>query len=270
MTYTVNAGTVANVLTGIVGIRMSTVDTFPLVANQIGYTEDGQTNMTYTPEVTDIKVAEERNPIKTILTADDIMFSFQLAEATLANLNRAMMGADNDVTSMVRLKDGSEKYQSLLLEGEAPGNNSGIRQVLVQKAGAVGAVGTPFTRNAKQIVPCQFRAFVPTTGQAVYIFDVWDFTLATGSVAYVAAKLGMRLASETAGADDLDTITGAAEGNKVLVMCADATQAITLKDAASGANTFGLDADIILDDRRSWVELIKGASQWTVNASEIF
>lgn len=262
--HTLNTGTVANVIVGLVGIRIGTVDTMPATTDQVGYSEEGA-NLEYTPSVTNIMVAEESSPIKSTLDTEEVKVMLSMAEATLANMNIAFVGADNDIQSMVRIGSNDLKYHSLLLEGEAPGDNNGIRQVLCQKISSLGTVGHPYRKNQKQLLPLELTAFTPTAGRTVYIFDFWEKTVSSDSVAFETAKPSMRLNGEGDANDDLSTVTGGSTGD-IMVIRAKPGIEIALQHSATpttGQLSLAGATNLTLDDPRDWIEMSSDGTYWT-------
>lgn len=269
---TINSGTVVNVVVGLAGVRVGTANTHPTTSGDVGYTEDG-CQIEYTPEVQDIMVAEENNPILNILISEEIKFTLAFAESTIANMGYAMMGGDSTtVTKQITFGANSAKFQAIVIEGEAPGGNSGIRQILAQKVGAIGTVTQAYKKGEKVLTPVEYKAFTPTLGPTVQIADMWDFTVASGAVAtYTTAKNSMRLTGQGGAADDLDTVTPASGtptvGDKLILRCADASAAVTVKDdgGTPGTGTFAMsdNTDYVLDDLRKWIEFSHDSTnQW--------
>lgn len=269
---TLNTGTVSQVIVGLAGIWINETElSYPTSSDQVGYTDDGCA-LEYTPDNTEIEVAEENHPIDIILVKEEFMASLAMAENTLQNLNLALMGADNSVPSMVRIQGNSEsKFHSMLIEGAAPGKNSGLRQIWMPKVGSMGKSGIPYKKNQKQIIPVEFKALKGAYGYVAEIRDFWDFTIATGSVAYVSTKKGMRLSSETSGSPDtLDTISGGSSGDTLVLFAKDPTnEAITITDdngsATSGSFAIGDNdgTDYVLDDARKWIAFSSDGTSWT-------
>jgi len=274
-TPTLNPGTAADVLVGLAGVRVSTVDTHPFPSHHVGYTENGVT-LRYSPSVTNIKVAEEKFPIDHILTDEEIQLELTLAEATTANLDITMMGADDANTAMIRFKSTSTaKFQSLLIEGECPGGTAtgGIRQVLFQKVGAMGQVQQPYVRDGIQMLPVTFTALKPAQGDIVTISDFYDVAVATGTFAFAdnvgTNKMSVRALGETDSADAIATVTAGASGDKLVIRAAldaagTAINTITLTHTATGGGVLvnATAADHVLDDLRDWVEYTHDGTDW--------
>lgn len=135
---------------------------------EVGYTEDGVT-VTYTADTTPIKVAEETFPIGMVLSGEAYEIALSMAEATLANMNRAMAGSVLS-GSILRLGGGVMKTLSLKIEGL---NEAGyVRAIYLPKAVAIGAVGTKYIKDEKTLVPITLQALKPSaTEDAVQIVD---------------------------------------------------------------------------------------------------
>ena len=273
MAKVINTGSVVNVVVGLAGVRISsTENSHPTVSDQVGYTEDG-CQIDYTPTVQDIMVAEENNPILNILLSEEIKFTLSFAEATIANMDHAMMGGDGTtVNKQITFGSNTAKFQAILIEGEAPGGYGGIRRILAQKVGAMGTVSQAYKKGDKVLVPVEFKAFTPTLGYTLQIYDCLESTIASGTVAdYTTATSSRLLTGEGSLADDLSTIVPASgtptAGDKLVLRGASATQVVTIKDdgGTPGTGTFAMsdNADYDLDDLRKWIEFSwDSTNQW--------
>lgn len=262
MGITLLGGTKANVVVGLTNIYVGTVETQPdpTSANHLGYTEDGG-DFEYSPSITPIPVAEESFPVKDILEAEEISVTLNLAEATIANLGKAMVGSDATVPTRIDLGDGVVKYVSLLLEGNAPGDNSGTRWVFIPRALATGAVGLPFKRAAKTMVPVTFTARKPAAGDVCSIWDTWDYTISSGVVALVAGKNGIRLLGEGDATDELTNVSGGTSGDEIVLTIDDEDNPITVAHAATLISLTG-STDFVMTDYRDWLHLTNDGSKW--------
>lgn len=262
MGITLLGGSKANVVVGLTNFYVGTVDTCPdpIAANHIGYSEDGS-DFTYTPTVTGIPVAEEDFPVKDIIEAREITVAANLAEATLDNLARAMAGADSSTPTRIDLDDGEITYVSLLIQGNAPGDNSGTRWIFIPRAIATGAVGLPFKKTSKTMVPVSFSARKPTAGKVCSIWDTWDYTIATGVVALVSGKMGLRLAGESGAPDTLTNVTGETSGDEIVLTIADDADPITISHTATLISLTGA-TSFIMTDYRDWLHLTSNGTVW--------
>lgn len=266
--HTLNTGTVANVIVGLAGVRISTADTHPAPASQVGYTEDG-VQFEYTPEMAEIMVAEENNPIVQILLTEEIKATMAMAEGSMTNLEHALMGGDGTtVANQITFGSNASRFKSFLIEGEAPGGTAGIRQILFQKAGSIGTATQSYKKGEKLLTPVEFRAYTPANGPTCTIADFWEITVGTGTFAYVATKASYRVSPETAAsADDLDTVSGGSASDVMLLRGKDMTGIVTVKDdgGTPGSGTFAMadDADYLLDDLRKWINFSSDGTSWT-------
>lgn len=273
MAKVINVGSTVNVVVGLAGVRISeTENSHPTVSDQVGYTENG-CQLEYTPEVQDIMVAEENNPILNILLSEEIKFTLSFAESTIANMGMAMMGGDaTTVNKQITFGANSAKFQALLIEGEAPGGYGGIRRILAQKVGSMGTVSQSYTKGDKVLTPVEFKAFTPTLGYTLQIYDALESNIASGTLAdYTTATSSRLLTGESSSADDLNTIVPASGtptvGDKLILRGADASNTVTVKDDGGipGTGTFAMsdNADYVLDDLRKWIEFSHDATnQW--------
>ena len=121
---------------------------------EIGYTEDGVT-MEYTADEADIEVEEETFPIDRVITKETAAFTCNMAEASLFNMDKAMAGSVLS-GNVITLGGGTNKLLNLTLEGLTPAGFK--RTVYVPKAHATGAVGMPYKKGEKTVVPVTFQA----------------------------------------------------------------------------------------------------------------
>jgi len=134
---------------------------------ELGYSEDG-VMLTYTAETTPIRVEEETIAIGAALTSEVIEITMNMAEASLANMNLAMCGA---VVSgnILTVGAGVLKTMNLMLEGLNPAGYK--RQIFFPKAFTTGAVGMPFRKAEKTVVPVTFQALKPAGEPAYTVVD---------------------------------------------------------------------------------------------------
>lgn len=133
---------------------------------EVGYTEDGVT-MTYTADEADIEVEEETFPIDRVIIKETAEFTCNMAEASLYNIDKAMAGAVT-AGSVLTLGGGVNKEMNIKLVGINPAGFT--REILIPKATATGAVGMPYKKGEKTIVPITFQA-LKSDSPAVTIVD---------------------------------------------------------------------------------------------------
>ncbi len=134
---------------------------------EIGYTEDGVT-MTYTADEADIEVEEETFPIDRVLTKETAEITCNMAESSLYNMDKAMAGSLLS-GSILKLGDGTNKKITLRLNGLNPAGFT--RSILIPSCTATGAVGLPYMKGTKTVVPVTFQALKTTGHPAVTIVD---------------------------------------------------------------------------------------------------
>ena len=131
----------------------------------VGYTDDG-VDMTYTGETANIDAEEETFPIDNVLVSESVEITCNMAEASLFNMNIAMGGAVLS-GSILKLGGGVQKKVTLQLLGVGPeGFHTAL---LIPSCVAVGAVGMPYKKETKTIVPVTFRALKTAGHPAVTI-----------------------------------------------------------------------------------------------------
>jgi hypothetical protein len=152
------AKTAANVLVGVASLYYNPTPGTAVGGTgwvELGYTEDGLT-LTYTAETVDMEVEEETFPLKRVLSKESLEVSANLAESSLVNLSQAM-GGGILAGSAISLGAGALKEIGLKVVGSGPG--AVARTVYVPYATATGAVGVPFKKGSKTVVPVTFQAF---------------------------------------------------------------------------------------------------------------
>lgn len=133
----------------------------------VGYTDDGAT-LTYTADEADIDVEEETFSIDRVLTKETAEITANLAERTLRNMNNAMAGAVL-VGNILTLGGGVNKTMNLRISGI---NEDGFfTQWFFPKATATGAVGMPFKKGEKTVIPVTWQALKPQNEPAVTIVN---------------------------------------------------------------------------------------------------
>lgn len=166
------------------GTALPTVDAsgeFPVVWPMgwvaVGYTEAG-IDAAYAPSMKELTVDEEAAVVGDILQTEKFTVSAQLAEATLANLNRAISASslvDHSASlGDVHLSAGSLPltYTMVGIEAPAPGTDK-VRLIIVQKAIAKANVSMKIQRKDKVIFPCEFDA---RKLSGIALFDIYDLT----------------------------------------------------------------------------------------------
>lgn len=86
-----------------------------------------------------------------------------------------------------------------------------------------------------------------------------DTINANGIITWKSSFMRIDTLNGTAATDDLDTINGASEGNKVLLRSTDAARVITIRDGVGNIHCRG---NVILNDPRAVVELVFDGSVW--------
>ena len=144
--------TISNVLVGVATLSFK----YPVGGAyvEVGYTEDGVT-FEYTADEADIMVEEETFPINRVLTKETIAVRCNMAEASLANIDKAIAGSvftPNTLTigGMVN------KQMSIKIVGKNPAGFN--RTVTIGLATATGSVGIPYKKGEKRVVPVAFQA----------------------------------------------------------------------------------------------------------------
>ena len=123
----------------------------------MGYTEDGIT-MEYTADTVDIEVEEETVPIDRVITKETISVTCNMAESSLYNMDKAMAGAVLS-GSILTIGSGVNKKMNLKIVSTNPA--SLIAEIFIPIATATGAVGMPYKKGEKTVVPVTFQALKP-------------------------------------------------------------------------------------------------------------
>lgn len=134
---------------------------------EVGYTEDGVT-ITYTADESDIEVEEETFPIDRVITKETCEITCNMAESSLFNIDKAMAGSVLS-GSILKLGAGANKKITLQLHGFNP--DGFIRAIQIPSCTATGAVGMPYKKGVKTVVPVTFQALKTTGHPAVTIVD---------------------------------------------------------------------------------------------------
>lgn len=156
ITYTLEPGN-----TTTEGIRLSAPST------EVGYTEDGVT-MEYTADEADIEVEEETFPIDRVITKETVAVTCNMAESSLYNMDKAMAGSLLS-GSILKLGAGTNKKISLEIIGTNPAGF--LRIISIPVCTATGAVGMPYKKGEKTVVPVTFQALKTADHPACTIVD---------------------------------------------------------------------------------------------------
>jgi|SRR5581483_2389203 len=129
---------------------------------QPGFTDDG-IEFDYTATIKDVMVDELTSPAAVILTAEKLVITAKLAEATLQNLFYAIAGAVQVSTTHLTTGGLTAPNEFMLgVMGPAPTTNK-TRQILVYRTIQKAAVKMHFQRKDKVIFNCQFEALADST-----------------------------------------------------------------------------------------------------------
>ncbi len=134
-------------------------------STEVGYTEDGVT-FTYTADVADVEVEEETVAIDRKIIKETIEVTCNMAESSLYNLDVAMAGSLLS-GSILKLGAGTNKKLNLILTGTNPADL--IFQISIPVCTATGAVGMPYKKGEKTVIPVTFQALKTTGNPAVTI-----------------------------------------------------------------------------------------------------
>lgn len=151
----------------------------PSAWTAIGYTEEG-TAIGVEQTFSDVEVAEELDPVKTVQTGRMTSVKFDMAELTAANLKRALNGGTISAPSMgfVTFEPadlGSETRIMLIWASDDHEELWLFRRVL-----QVGNIEIPRRKApAKAKIPVEFKCEIPSNGDP--IFKAWFATAVAGS-----------------------------------------------------------------------------------------
>lgn len=134
---------------------------------EVGYTEDGVT-LEYTADTADIEVEEETFPIDRVIVKETAAVTCNMAESTLANIDNAMAGATLS-GNILTLGGGTMKTLNIRIQALTPAGY--LRQIFIPLCTATGAVGMPYKKGEKTIVPVTFQALKPQDEPAVTVVD---------------------------------------------------------------------------------------------------
>lgn len=132
---------------------------------EVGYTADGVT-VEYTADETDIEVEEETFPIDRVITKETVAVTCNMAESSLYNIDKAMAGSLLS-GSILKLGGGVNKKLNLQIRGTDPAGY--ILSINIPVCTATGAVGMPFKKGEKTVVPVTFQALKTAGHPAVSI-----------------------------------------------------------------------------------------------------
>lgn len=121
---------------------------------EVGYTEDGVT-AEYTADEADVEVEEETFPIGRVITKETQSITCNMAESSLFNMDKAMAGSVLS-GNVITLGGGVNKLHNITLEGLSPAGFK--RTIYIPRANATGAVGMPYKKGEKTVVPVTFQA----------------------------------------------------------------------------------------------------------------
>jgi len=146
------AKTIKNVLVGVATLEFKC----PIggVYTEVGYTEDGVI-IEYEATAEDVNVEEETFPLARLITKERLSVKCNMAEASLANLDKAIAGSIL-AGSVITIGNGLQKEMSIRIAGINP--DGFARTIEIPLATAVGAVGHPYRKGLKSIVPVEFQA----------------------------------------------------------------------------------------------------------------
>ena len=134
---------------------------------EVGYTEDGVT-LEYTADENDIEVEEETFPIDRVITKETAQVTCNMAESSLYNIDKAMAGSLLS-GSILKLGGGTNKKLTLQIRGTNPAGYT--RAILIPVCTATGAVGMPYKKGEKTVVPVTFQALKASGHPAVTVVD---------------------------------------------------------------------------------------------------
>lgn len=146
------AKTIANVLVGVATLSIK----YPVGGSyvEVGYTEDGVT-FEYSADMSDIDVEEETFSIDRVITKETLSVICNMAESSLYNIDKAIAGSVL-AASTITIGGGVNKQMSILLVGTNPAGYA--RTITIPLATATGAVGMPYKKGEKTVVPVTFQA----------------------------------------------------------------------------------------------------------------
>ena len=145
-------GNSANVLVGVATLSIK----YPVGGTyvDVGYTEDG-VSMEYSVNESDIEVEEATVPVDRVITSEDVKFTCNMAESSLANMDKAIAGSVL-AGSVITIGGGTNKKMSVKIVGRNPAGFA--RTIEIPLATATGTVGMSYKKGSKTVVPVTFSA----------------------------------------------------------------------------------------------------------------
>jgi hypothetical protein len=134
---------------------------------------DGGATLTLAQSYSNKMVDQVALPVGAELVTQEASVAVNLAEATLANLRRAMNAAASAGTSWELdsdVRNSDPNFCAVLLKGKAPGGAP--RLVIVRRALSTANVGVPFKKDGLTVFPVTWSAYyVSTSIKAVKVDD---------------------------------------------------------------------------------------------------
>mgnify|MGYP001128906512 CR=1 FL=1 len=156
----------ANVLVGVATLSVK----YPAGTGEyveVGYTEDG-VSFEYSADVVEIEVEEETYPLEQFITREHIKVTCNMAESSLFNIDKAIAGSVL-AGSVITIGGGVMKEMGIQIVGKNP--DGFARTIEIPLASATGTVGMSYRKTEKTIVPVEFTALKPATGNVCTITD---------------------------------------------------------------------------------------------------
>jgi len=161
-------GTASNVIVG--SATLSIKNPYDGSYAESGYTVEGVT-LNYSADVNDLIPDEETVAIKRTIIKEEITITCQMHEATLANLAAALAGADDDTTRTIKLGNKTLQEIAVKIVGTSPNASYTVRTIECTKGNPVGAVGIAYKKGESNMIPFEFKALVPDSGDVCTIVD---------------------------------------------------------------------------------------------------
>lgn len=148
----------------------SDLSALPSAWREVGYTEDGSV-FKYDIKSEDIEVAEELDPIRSIITSRTGMLEFKMAQASRRNLALALnVGASeaNDAT-VLEPPDPEDMVRCMLLH--VSNDDQAVRGTLFRQCFNVGGLELDFAKAPKKLLlPVSFKVEKPTGSAPFKVF----------------------------------------------------------------------------------------------------
>lgn len=162
------AKTIANVLVGVAMIEVK----YPIGGSyvELGYSKDG-VNVESSTEEADIEVEEETLPIGAVITKEQISISFNAAESSLYNIDKAIPGSVW-AGNLLTIGDGKIKEMSLRVTGKNPAGYNRVFECPLCVASG-DAVTISHRKGEPQTVACKFKVL---KAQGADPFKITDST----------------------------------------------------------------------------------------------